>query len=133
MKASITFSELQKIAAEKVKKGDLSFSKVDDKTIRLIYKVLCLPVRVELRFEGVSNSDLFLSYDGGFGVSKVIEGLLSIIQGNPQFSFVEKSDNNKLIVHLARVEKAKAVLDKIDIHGIVVLDDALQVDGSLKL
>ena len=138
MKASISFSELQKIIADKAKIGDLkigecTFSKLDSQTVRANLKIGPLPSHLDLKIEGVSGTDLALSYDGGFGVEPVVNALLSVVKNDPNFAFVEKRGNSGLIVHLSQIEQAKSVIEKFDVRGVSVLPDALEVDGALKI
>ena len=58
--------------------------------------------------------------------------VLPLAQKNPALSFIEKRTDDGVIVHLAQIEQAKAVLEKIDVRTVSVLADALEVDGAFK-
>lgn len=129
MKASITFSELQEIIASKVKVGDLTMAQVDSKTVRVTYKVGFIPLHVNLKIDKFVDSDLYLSYSG----NQLIDRVLPLIKNNPALAFIEKRNDDGIVVHLSQIEQAKAVFEKIDVHDISVIFNAFEVEGSLKL
>lgn len=129
MKASISFTELQSIIASQTKVGDkISFEAIGPKTIRVTYKLGFVPLHVDLTIEKVIGSDLYLSYSG----KQFIDMVLPLAQKNPALSFIEKRTDDGVIVHLAQIEQAKAVFEKIDVRTVSVLADALEVDGAFK-
>lgn len=132
MKASISFNELQKITDERIKTGTLSFSKKDSNTIHVVYRMM-FPVQFDLRIEKVVGSDLYLSYGGGMGTGAIFDGVFSMIQSKPEFAFIEKQACSGVILHLGQVEKLKSVFNNISVQDITVLDEGLEVNGSLIL
>ena len=129
MKASITFSELQEIIASKVKVGNITMTQIDSKTVRVTYKVGFIPLHVDLKIDRIVGPDLYLSYSG----NQLIDRVLPLIKNNPALAFIEKRNDDGIVVHFSQIEQAKAVFDKIDVHDISVIFNAFEVEGSLKI
>ena len=61
------------------------------------------------------------------------------VGGYPPFSataamkVVEKTQGNGIVVHLDEVEEARKVLDLVELTGIAFNDNAVDIEGKLKV
>lgn len=131
MRISVLFEELQKVASENLRTGNLSFSQVDSKTVRVTYKMV-LPVSVDLKIDSIVGHDVFLSYNGGMAVKMAVGSLAGLIASNKELAFIDLGSDGKIAVHLDMIDKVKPVFERIDLDDILIQNDAVEVCGSLR-
>ena len=63
----------------------------------------------------------------------IIGGLLSFLSSTPAMKVVEKTPGNGIVVHLNEVKEARKVLDLVELTGIAFNDNAVDIEGKLKV
>ena len=141
MKAIITFSEIQSLVKSKTGR-EIGLSAIDERTVKAEAKVnVKVPflgkieksVGVNVSVEKIEGNDVHLKYDGCMGTDMIIGGLLSFLSSTPAMKVVEKTQGNGIVVHLDEVEEARKVLDLVELTGIAFNDNAVDVEGKLKV
>lgn len=135
MKASISFLELQSLIAEKASQN-IGFSFLDSKTVRVTYPLnlgfIKKDISANLTFIELTGSDLLVSVDAGFGTDKLLTTVLSLLKDKIPAGLIEKRPESRLLLHLGQIEQVKSVFEAINVNGINVLTEGLEVEGSLK-
>lgn len=135
MKASISFPELQSLIAEKANQN-IGFSFLDSKTVRVTYPLnlgfIKKDISANLTFIELVGSDLLVSVDAGFGTDKLLTTVLSLLKDKIPAGLIEKRPESRLMLHLDQIEQVKAVFDAINVTDLHVLNEGLEVEGSLK-
>ena len=141
MNAIIYYHEIQSLVKSKTGR-DISLSAIDERTVKAEAKVsVKVPflgeieksVGVNVSVEKIEGNDVHLKYDGGMGTDMVIGGLLSFLSSTPAMKVVEKTQGNGIVVHLDEVEEARKVLDLVELTGIAFNDNAVDIEGKLKV
>ena len=116
MKLQIPFNELEAFALKRYNQ-QVKLGVVDKKTISVTKKVVIKDATVNISVDQIAGNDISLSYQAGFGIEWIIKGALmwfkEIISG-----FVEEQEDNKLLLHLDRIEQLSSILDKIEIKAV---------------
>ena len=116
MKLQIPFNELEAFALKRYNQ-QVKLGFVDEKTISVTKKVVIKDATVNISVDQIAGNDISLSYQAGFGIEWIIKGALmwfkEIISG-----FVEEQEDNKLLLHLDRIEQLSSILDKIEIKAV---------------
>ena len=135
MKASISFPELQSLIAEKANQN-IGFSFLDSKTVRVTYPLnlgfIKKDISANLTFIELVGSDLLVSVDAGFGTDKLLITVLSLLKDKIPAGLIEKRPESRLMLHLDQIEQVKTVFDAINVSDLRVLNEGLEVEGSLK-
>ena len=135
MKASISFPELQSIIAEKANQN-IGFSFLDPKTVRVTYPLnlgfIKKDISANLTFIELAGSNLLVSVDAGFGTDKLLTTVLSLLKDKIPAGLIEKRPESRLMLHLDQIEQVKAVFEAINVTELHVLNEGLEVEGSLK-
>jgi hypothetical protein len=136
MRASISFPELQSLIAEKANQN-IGFSFLDPKTVRVTYPLNLMgfikkDISANLTFIELVGSDLLVSVDAGFGTDKLLTTILSLLKDKIPAGLIEKRPESRLLLHLDQIEQLKTVFDAINVTDFHVLNDGLEVEGSLK-
>ena len=135
MKASISFPELQSLIAEKANQN-IGFSFLDSKTVRVTYPLnlgfIKKDISANLTFIELVGSDLLVSVDAGFGTDKLLTTVLSLLKDKIPAGLIEKRPESRLMLHLDQIEQVKTVFDAINVTDLRVLNEGLEVEGSLK-
>ena len=135
MKASISFPELQSILQEKADQN-ISFSFVDKKTMRVTYPlnfgIVKKDISANLTILTLLGSNLLVGVDAGFGTDTALGTILSLLKNKIPEGLIEKRPDRQLMLHLGSIEQVKTVFDAIQVDGIHVLNDGLEVEGGLK-
>lgn len=135
MKASISFPELQSLIAEKANQN-IGFSFLDSKTVRVTYPLnlgfIKKDISANLTFIELVGSDLLVSVDAGFGTDKLLTTVLSLLKDKIPAGLIEKRPESRLMLHLDQIEQVKTVFDAINVTDLHVLNEDLEVEGSLK-
>ena len=141
MNAIIYYHEIQSLVKSKTGR-DISLSAIDERTVKAEAKVsVKVPflgkieksVGVNVSVEKIEGNDVHLKYDGGMGTDMIIGGLLSFLSSTPAMKVVEKTQGNGIVVHLDEVEEARKVLDLVELTGIAFNDNAVDIEGKLKV
>ena len=141
MKATIEYSEIQSLVKSKTGR-EIGLSAIDERTVKAEAKVsVKVPflgeieksIGVNVSVEKIEGNDVHLKYDGGMGTDMVIGGLLSFLSSTPAMKVVEKTQGNGIVVHLDEVEEARKVLDLVELTGIAFNDNAVDIEGKLKV
>ena len=141
MKATIEYSEIQSFV--KVKTGrEIGLSAIDDRTVKAEAKVsVKVPflgeieksIGVDVSVEKIEGNDVHLQYNGGMGTDMIIGGLLTFLSSSPAMKMVEQTQGHGIVVHLDEVEEARKVLDLVELTGIAFNDNAVDIEGKLKV
>ena len=135
MKASISFFELKNLLEEKAQQS-ISFSPIDAKTVKVTYPLnlgfIKKDISANLTFIELVGSDLLVSVDTGFGTDKLLTTILSLLKDKIPAGLIEKRPESRLLLHLDQIEQVKTVFDAINVTDFHVLNDGLEVEGSLK-
>ena len=135
MKASISFPELQNIVTEKANQT-ISFAFVDPKTVKVTYPLnlgfIKKDISANLIIKELVGSDLLLQLSAGLGSDTMLTTVLGLLKGRIPEGLIEKRPESQLLLHLGEIEQMKAVFEKIDVKGLQVLSDGIEVEGLLK-
>ena len=135
MKASISFTEILNLMAEKTEQN-VSFAFVDEKTIKVTYPfnlgIIKKDISANLIIKELTGSDLLLQIDAGKGSDIMLTTVLSLLKDKIPVQLIEKRPNTQVLIHLDQIENVKAVLDHIDITDLHVIEEGLEVEGTLK-
>ena len=135
MKASISFPELQNLIAEKAKQ-QIGLSFVDGKTLRVTYPLnlgfIKKDISANLLIKELTGSDLLLQLDAGLGSDTMLTTVLSLLKDKLPEGLIEKRPESQLLIHLGQIENVKTVFEKVDVTDLHVLNEGLEVEGSLK-
>lgn len=135
MKASISFPELQNLIAEKAKQ-QIGLAFVDGKTIRVTYPFnlgfIKKDISANLLIKELTGSDLLLQLDAGLGSDTMLTTVLSLLRDKLPEGLIEKLPESQLLIHLGQIENVKTVFEKVDVTDLHVLNEGLEVEGSLK-
>ena len=141
MKATIEYSEIQSLVKSKTRR-EIGLSAIDERTVKAEAKVsVKVPflgeieksIGVNVSVEKIEGNDVHLKYDGGMGTDMIIGGLLTFLSSSPAMKMVEKTPGNGIVVHLNEVEEARKVLDLVELTGIAFNDNAVDIEGKLKV
>ena len=135
MKASISFPELQNLIAEKAKQ-QIGLAFVDGKTIRVTYPLnlgfIKKDISANLLIKELTGSDLLLQLDAGLGSDTMLTTVLSLLRDKLPEGLIEKRPESQLLIHLGQIENVKTVFEKVDVTDLHVLNEGLEVEGSLQ-
>lgn len=141
MKATIEYSEIQFFVKSKTGR-EIGLSVIDERTVKaeakLSVKVPFLgeiekSIGVNVSVEKIEGNDIWLKYDGGMGTDMIIGGLLTFLSSTPAIKMVEKIQGNGIVVHLDEIDEARKVLDLVELTGIAFNDNAVDIEGKLKV
>ena len=141
MKATIEYSEIQSLVKSKTRR-EIGLSAIDERTVKAEAKVnVMVPflgkieksIGVNVSVEKIEGNDVHLKYDGGMGTDMIIGGLLTFLSSTPAMMMVGKTQGNGIVVHLDEVEEARKVLDLVELTGIAFNDNAVDIEGKLKV
>ena len=141
MNAIIYYHEIQSLVKSKTGR-DISLSAIDERTVKAEAKVsVKVPflgeieksIGVNVSVEKIEGNDVHLKYDGGMGTDMIIGGLLTFLSSTPALKLLGKTQGNGIVVHLDEVEEARKVLDLVELTGIAFNDNAVDIEGKLKV
>ena len=116
MKLQIPFKELEAFLMKKYDQ-QVKLGFVDEKTISVTKKVVIKDATINITVDQVAGNDISLSYQAGFGIEWIIKGALMWFKESIK-DFVEELDENKLLIHLDKIDQISSMLDKIEISDI---------------
>lgn len=141
MKIVLDYQEIQSLIKSKTGR-EIVLSAIDERTIKAEAKVsVKVPflgkieksIGVNVSVEKIEGNDIWLKYDGGMGTDMIIDGLLSFLSSTAAMKMVEKTQGNGIVVHLDEVEEARKVLDLVELTDIAFNDNAVDIEGKLKV
>ena len=116
MKLQIPYNELETFVLKKYdQQVKLGFA--NENTISITKKVVIKDATVNLSIEKITGNDIILSYQAGFGIEWIIKGALMWFKESIS-GFVDELEDNKLLLHLDRIEQLNTILEKIEIKAI---------------
>lgn len=116
MKLQIPFNELEAFALKRYNQ-QVKLGFVDEKTISVTKKVVIKDATVNISVDQIAGNDISLSYQAGFGIEWIIKGALMWFKETIS-GFVEEQEDNKLLLHLDRIEQLNNILEKIEIKTV---------------
>lgn len=137
MEIKASYKELNSYVVAKFKQP-VSVSFVSEKEIKVTYtqRILIKDVKinVNLRFDEIKADSLTLIYDGAFGLDMIISGVLSFFKSQfPELSAgIHPEDGHRIRIKLSEIEKAKAVVENIELRDIKAFEDSLHIEFALK-
>ena len=116
MKLQIPYNELEAFVLKKYdQQVKLGFA--NENTISITKKVVIKDATVNVSIEKITGNDIILSYQAGFGIEWIIKGALMWFKESIS-GFVDELEDNKLLLHLDRIEQLNTILEKIEIKAI---------------
>ena len=140
MKATIEYSEIQSLVKSKTGR-EIGLSAIDERTVKAEAKMsVKVPflgeieksIGVNVSVEKIEGNDIWLKYDGGMGTDMIIGGLLTFLSSTPAMKMVEKTQGNGIVVHLYEVEKAREVLNYVELKSFQFCDNGIVLEGQFK-
>lgn len=135
---SVPFSEISGYIRSHFNR-DVTFSRIADDSFRATFsqKILIKNVNIglDLKIAGIENDSVTICYSGGFAIDMILSGLLAfIIDSYPDIrNAVTVSNNDKKIrVDLAKIEKARKLLEVLEPRAITVEDSAITLSATLR-
>jgi len=116
MKLQITYDELEAFVLKKYNQ-QVKLGFVDEKTMSVTKKVVIKDATVNVSVDKIAGNDILLSYQAGFGIEWIIKGALMWFKETIK-DFVEELEDNKLLIHLNKIDQIDGMLDKIEILDI---------------
>ena len=141
MQVKFEYSEIQSLIKAKTGR-EIVLSAIDEQTVKAEAKVsVKVPflgeieksIGVNVSVEKIEGNDIWLKYDGGLGTDMIIGGLLTFLSSTPAMKLMGKTQGNGMVVHLDEVEEARKVLDLVELTGIAFNDNAVDIEGKLKV
>lgn len=141
MQVKFEYSEIQSLIKAKTGR-EIVLSAIDEQTVKAEAKVnVKVPflgkieksIGVNFSVEKIEGNDVHLEYEGGMGTDMIIGGLLTFLSSSPALKLMLKTQGNGIVVHLDEVEEARKVLDLVELTGIAFNDNAVDIEGKLKV
>ena len=139
MQVKFEYSEIQTLIKAKTGR-EIVLSAIDEQTVKAEAKVsVKVPflgeieksIGVNVSVERIEGNDIWLKYDGGLGTDMIIGGLLTFLSSTPAMKMVEKTQGNGIVVHLYEVEKARKVLDIVELTNIEFHENGVAIEGII--
>jgi len=116
MKLQIPYNELEAFLMKRYNlQVKLEF--VDEKTISITKNVVIKDATVYISVDQIVGNDISLFYQAGFGIEWIIKGALMWFK-ETIIDFVEEQEENKLLIHLDKIEQLDNTLEKIEFQAI---------------
>ena len=116
LRLQIPYGELEAFLMKKYDQ-QVKLGFVDEKTINVTKKVVIKDATISISVDQVAGNDISLSYQAGFGIEWIIKGVLMWFNESIK-DFVEELEDNKLLIHLNKIDQIGGLLDKIEILEI---------------
>ncbi len=116
MKLQIPYKELEAFLMKKYNQ-EVKLGFVDEKTMSVTKKVVIKDATINITVDQVAGNDISLSYQAGFGIEWIIRGALMWFK-EAISGFVEELEENKLLIHLGKIDQIGGMLDKIEFLDI---------------
>ena len=116
MNLQIPYKELEAFLMKKYdQQVKLQFA--NESTISITKKVVFKDATVCVSVDKITGNDIILSYQAGLGIEWIIKGVLMWFKESIS-GFVEEQEDNKLLLHLDRIEQLNNILEKIEIKTV---------------
>ena len=112
----ISYKELEAFLMKKYNQ-QVKLEFANEKTISITKKVLIKDATVNVSIDKIEGSDIILSYQACFGIEWIIKGALMWFKESIS-DFVDELEDNKLLLHLDRIEELNTILKKIEIKEV---------------
>ena len=116
MNLQIPYKELEAFLRKKYNQ-EVKLGFVDEKTISVTKKVVIKDATINISVNQVAGNDISLSYQAGFGIEWIIKGALMWFKETIK-DFVEELEDNKLLIHIDKIDQIDAMMDRIEILDI---------------
>ena len=116
MSLQILYKELEAFVMKRYNQ-QVKLGFVDEKTISITKKVVIKDATVNISVDQIAGNDIMLSYQAGFGIEWIIKGVLMWFK-ETICGFVNEQEENKLLIHLDRIEQLNNMLEKIEIKAV---------------
>lgn len=140
MNIQILFSEIQSLVKSKTGR-EIGLSAIDERTVKAEAKVsVKVPflgeieksIGVNVSVEKIEGNDVHLKYEGGMGTDMIIGGLLTFLSSTPAMKMVEKTQGNRIVVHLNEIKEAQKVLEMVKLVAICFHDSGICIEGKIR-
>ena len=140
MKAIITLSEIQSLVKSKTGR-EIGLSAIDERIVKAEAKVsVKVPflgeieksIEVNVSVDKIEGNDVHLKYEGGMGTDMIIGGVLSFLSSTPAMKMVEKTQGNRIVVHLNEIKEAQKVLEMVKLVAICFHDSGICIEGKIR-
>ena len=140
MKATIEYSEIQSLIKAKTGR-EIGLSAIDERTVKAEAKVsVKVPflgeieksIEVNVSVDKIEGNDVHLKYEGGMGTDMIIGGLLTFLSSTPAMKMVEKTQGNRIVVHLNEIKEAQKVLEMVKLVAICFHDSGICIEGKIR-
>ena len=138
MEIKATYQELNSYMQARFGKP-VSLSFAGEKEMRVIYtqRVLIkdINVSVNIHIEEVRADTIQITYDGAFGLDMIISGVLSFFKSQfPELSAgIHPEEGHRIRINLSEIEKAKAVVENIELRDIRPREEYVCIEFGLKV
>lgn len=138
MEVTATYEELGSyIQARFGQKVSLSFAEGGDLRVTYTKRILIKDVNISLNihFDDVMSDFVLLTYDGAFGLDTIISGVLSFFKSQlPELAAgIHPQDGHRIRINLSEIEKARPVVENIELRAIKPCEDCLRIEFGLKV
>ena len=116
MKLQIPYKELEAFVMKKYS-HQVKLGFVDEKSFSVTKKVVIKDATINISVGQVAGNDISLSYQTGFGIEWIIKGALMWFKETIK-DFVEELEENRLLIHLDKIEQLDNALKKVKIQAI---------------
>ena len=125
MKLQISYNELEAFVLERYgQQVKLGFT--NENTISITKKIFIKDATVNVSVNKIAGNVILLSYQAGFGIEWIIKGSLMWFKETLS-GFVEEQEDNKLLLHLDRIEQLNNIFEKIEIKAVNFDDQNVNV------
>ena len=140
MNAIIYYQEIQSLIKAKTGR-EIVLSAIDELTVKAEAKVsVKVPflgeieksIGVNVSVEKIEGNDVYLKYEGGMGTDMIIGGLLTFLSSTPAMKMVEKTQGNRIVVHLNEIKEAQKVLEMVKLVAICLHDSGICIEGKIR-
>ena len=140
MNIILDYQEIQSLVRQKTGR-EIALSAINERTVKAEAKVsVKVPflgeieksIGVNVSVEKIEGNDIQLKYDGSMGTDMIIGGLLTFLSSTPAMRMVEKTQGNGIVVHLYEVEKAREVLNYVELKSFQFCDNGIVLEGQFK-
>lgn len=116
MKLQIPYNELEAFLMKKYDQ-QVKVEFANENTISITKKVVIKDATINVSIDKIVGNDIILSYQAGFGIEWIIKGVLMWFKESIK-DFIEELEDNKLLIHLNKIDQIDGMLDKIEILDI---------------
>ncbi len=116
MNLQIPYKELEAFLMKKYDQ-QVKVEFANENTISITKRVVIKDATVNVSIDKIVGNDIILSYQAGFGIEWIIKGVLMWFKESIK-GFVEEQEENKLLIHLDKINQIDGILDKIEILDI---------------